>query len=101
MYTVLLPVATALIIIGAALNVSAGTGQMALIGHLKEDWTQQLPFRLRYNRYNGFSRTCYQILAILYYISKAIVILAICGACCIFTVVCTVFNRIWRKIKHS
>ena len=101
MYTALLPVAIALIIIGAALNVSAGTGQTALIGHLSEDWTHRLPFRLRNNRYNGFSRTCYQILTILYYTAKAFVILAICGAYCIFTVVCAVTNWIWRKIKHS
>ncbi|MCI5898284.1 MAG: hypothetical protein MRZ82_04715 [Firmicutes bacterium] len=71
----LLSVSMAFIIAGIVLKVSSETGQMVLIEHLKEDWAYRLPFRLRNNRYRGLSRPSYQLLAIIYYIIKAIVII--------------------------
>ena len=97
---VLLSVSMAFIIAGIALKVSAETGQMVLIEHLKEDWTYRLPFRLRNNRYRGLSRPSYQLLAILYYIFKAVVILTLCAYYYILAGVCVVIKWIWRKIRH-
>jgi hypothetical protein len=75
----LLSVAIAFIIAGVALKVSAETGQMVLIEHLKADWTYRLPFHLRNNRYRGLSRPSYQLWVILYYFAKGIFIIALCG----------------------
>lgn len=48
---------------------------MILIDTLRTDWSSRLPFHLKYNRYIGLARTCFQLLAILYYILKAIILL--------------------------
>ncbi len=91
----------AFIIAGVALKASAETGQMILLEHLKEDWTHRLPFHLRNNRYRGLSRPCYQLLAILYYLAKAVVIIALCGYYYILAGACVVIKRTWRKIRCS
>lgn len=91
----------AFIIAGVALKVSAETGQMVLIEHLKDDWTYRLPFHLRNNRYRGLSRPSYQLLAILYYLAKAIVIIALCGYYYILAGLYIAIKWIWGKIKHS
>ena len=75
----ILSVCLAFVIAGVVLKVFTETGEMVLIEHLKEDWTYRLPFRLRNNRYRGLSRPSYQLLAILYYIFKAVVILTLCA----------------------
>ena len=89
------------IIAGVALMISAETGQMILIEHLKEDWMYRLPFHLRNNRYSGLSRLSYQLLTILYYIAKAIVIIALCGYYYILAGFFIAIKWIWRKIRHS
>ena len=94
---VLLSVSMAFIIAGIALKVSAETGQMVLIEHLKEDWTYRLPFRLRNNRYKGLSRPSYQLLAILYYIFKAVVILTLCAYYYMLVGVIIAGKWIWKK----
>lgn len=91
----------AFIIAAVALKVSVETGEMVLIEHLKEDWTYRLPFRLRNNRYRGLSRPSYQLLAILYYLMKALVILALCGYYYILVGLCIAVRWIWRKIKDA
>ena len=75
----ILSVCLAFVIAGVVLKIFTETGEMVLIEHLKEDWTYRLPFRLRNNRYRGLSRQSYQLLAILYYIFKAVVILTLCA----------------------
>lgn len=48
---------------------------MILLEMLKLDWSDRLPYHLRYNRYRGLSRTCFQMLVILYYSVKAVLLL--------------------------
>lgn len=98
---ILFSMGIAFIIAGVALKVSLETGQMVLIEHLKDDWTYRLPFRLRNNRYSGLSRPSYQLLAILYYLAKAIVIIALCGYYYILAGLYIAIKWILRKIRHS
>ena len=95
---VVFSISAAFIIAGAALKVSAETGEMVLIEHLKEDWICRMPFRLRYNRYIGFSRTCYQLFVILYYTVKALAILALCVYYWILAGLCILVKWLWRRI---
>ena len=74
-----LSVCLAFIVAGVVRKIYVETGEMVLLEHLKDDWTYRLPFRLRNNRYRGLSRLSYQLLAILYYIVKAIFILPFCA----------------------
>ncbi len=48
---------------------------MILIDIVKTDWIDRLPYHLRFNRYCGFARTCFQILVILYYCVKSLILL--------------------------
>lgn len=98
---ILFSISMAFVIAGVALKIHAETGQMILLEHLKEDWTYRLPFRLRNNRYSGLSRPSYQLLAIIYYILKAIVIIALCGYYYILAGVIIVIKWIWRELRHS
>lgn len=97
----LLSVCLVFFIAGVVLKIYVETGQMVLIEHLKDDWAYRLPFRLRNNRYRGLSRPCYQLLAILYYIVKAIVILTLCAYYYILVGVLVAIKWIWRKIQCS
>lgn len=96
----LFAVSIASLIAGIALKTFAETGQMLLIEHLKDDWTYRLPSRLKNNRYRGLSRPCYQLLAILFYITKDIVIIALCGYSYILAGFYIAVKWIWRKLKH-
>lgn len=98
---ILISISIAFIIAGIALRASAKTGKMVLIEHIKEDWTYRLPFRLRNNRYRRATRVCYQLLAILYYIVKAIIILALCVYYYILAGVCIAIRWVWRKIRQK
>ena len=97
----LLSIGMAFVIAGVALKISSETGEMVLIEHLKDDWTYRLPFRLRNNRYRGLNRLSYQLLAILYYIFKAIVILELCVFYYILVGVIIASKCLWRKIQYS
>ena len=97
----ILSVCLAFVIAGVVLKVFTETGEMVLIKHLKEDWAYRLPFRLRNNRYRGLSRPSYQLLAIIYYIIKAIVIITLCAYYYILAGVCLVIKWLWRKIRYS
>jgi len=48
---------------------------MILLETLKLDWSVRLSYHLRHNRYRGLSRTCFQLLVILYYSVKAVLLL--------------------------
>ncbi len=48
---------------------------MFLIETIKEDWSYRLPERLKYNRYRGTNRICYQFLCLLYYPIKTLLLL--------------------------
>lgn len=65
---------------------------MLLIEIIKEDWAERLPFHLHMNRYLGLSRTCFQLLAIIYYSIKAILLL-------LLSVYYFFFMGIWLVIK--
>jgi len=95
----LLSISIAFIIAGIALKVSAETGQMVLIEHLKEDWTYRLPFRLRNNRYRGASRVCYPIWVVLYYFVKAVFIIILCGYYYILAGLIFAIRSMWEIIK--
>lgn len=97
----ILSMCLAFIIAGIVRKIYVETGEMVLIEHLKEDWTYRLPFRLRNNRYRGLSRPSYQLLAILYYFAKAIVILAFCAYYYILAGILITIKWIWRKIQQS
>lgn len=86
------------IIAGIALKISAETGEMVLIEHMKADWKYRLPFHLKNNRYRGANRPSYQLLAILYYIIKSIVIIALCGYYYILAGVIIAIKWIWKTI---
>lgn len=48
---------------------------MFLIETIKDDWEYRLPERLKYNRYRGTNRLCYQFLCLLYYPIKTLLLL--------------------------
>ena len=48
---------------------------MFLIETIKEDWSYRLLERLKYNRYRGTNRICYQFLCLLYYPIKTLFLL--------------------------
>ena len=98
---VILSLLIAFSIAGVALKISTETGQMVLIEHLKDDWMYRLPYRLRNNRYVGVNRPCYQLLAIIYYSIKAIVIIALCGYYYILAGVCIAIKWLWQEIKNT
>ena len=95
-----LSIGLAFIIAAIMLIISAQTGQMVLIEHLKEDWIYRLPFQLKNNRYRGLSRSCYQLLATLFYIAKAIVILALCGYYYILAGILILIKWVWTTIAN-
>ena len=97
----LLSVCLAFIVAGVVHKVYIETGEMVLLEHLKDDWTYRLPFRLKNNRYRGLSRLSYQLLAILYYIVKAIVIITLCAYYYILVGILVAIKYIWRKIQCS
>lgn len=97
----ILSVCLAFVIAGVVRKIYVETGEMVLIEHLKEDWAYRLPFRLRNNRYRGLSRPSYQLLAIIYYVIKAIVIITLCAYYYILAGACTVIKWFWRKIRYS
>lgn len=76
------------------------TGEMVLLNHLKDDWTCRLPFRFKNNRYRGLSRTCYQLLAVLYYIVKSMIILVLCAYYYVMVGILVAIKWIWRMRKH-
>ena len=88
------------VIAGVVLKISAETDRMVLIEHLREDWTYRLPFYLRNNRYRGLSRWSYQLLAILYYIFKAIAIIVLCGYYYILVGLHIAIRCIFGKIRY-
>ena len=65
---------------------------MRLLEIIRTDWTERLPFHLRMNRYRGLSRNCYQLLAILYYSYKAILLFCL-------SIYYFFFKGIWLAIK--
>ncbi len=95
----LLSVCLVFMIAGVVLKISVETGEMVLLEHLKDDWVYRLPFRLRNNRYRGLSRLSYQLLAILYYIVKAVVILTLCAYYYILLGILGASKWVWRKIQ--
>ena len=48
---------------------------MIIIKTIKEDWSYRLPEKLKYNRYSGTNRLCYQFLCLLYYPIKTLLLL--------------------------
>ncbi len=96
-----IPATFAFILAGIALVISKRIGQMVLIEQMKDDWKYRLPFRLTNNRYVGLSRTCYQLLAIMYYIVKDVFFLALCVYYYILLAFCIVIKWILKKIKRS
>lgn len=48
---------------------------MSIWDYLRDDWEERLPYHLRYNRYRGTSRICFQLLCLLYYAVKLVLIL--------------------------
>ena len=74
----LLSVCLAFAAAGVVRKICVEAGEMVLLEHLKDDWTDRLPFRLKHNRYRGLNRSSYQLLAILYYTGKAGMILMLC-----------------------
>lgn len=94
----------AVIVAGVALIVFAEIGQrvaIALIDHLKEDWTYRLSFRLQNNRYRGLSRLCYPLWVILYYFVKAVFIIELCVFFYMMSGLGFIVRWIWRIIKYS
>ena len=74
---------------------------MNILGYLRDDWCVRLPNHLRYNHYHGMSRPSYQLLCVLYYTIKLLVVLLTTGviaACWYFVlgvgaVLCFFFDR--------
>ena len=99
-YEILITVGTVALFLSCILAVfSSKDGKTVLWDSLIEDWTERLPFRLRYNRYKGASRFCYQLLVILYYTVKAILILILCAYDCMLRAIFAAIKWIWRKIR--
>lgn len=65
---------------------------MRLLEIIRTDWTERLPFHLHMNRYRGLARLCFQILAILYYSCKAILLF-------LLSIYYFFFKGIWLAIK--
>lgn len=95
----ILSICLAFVIVGVIRKIYVDTGEMVLLEHLKDDWTYRLPFRLRNNRYRGLSRPSYQLLAILYYIVKAIIILALCAYYYVLVGFLIAMKWIWNEIR--
>ena len=101
MATVIVPLLTAcfvFFVVGIVRKIQIETGRMVLFEHLKDDWTYRLPFRLKNNRYIGLSRPCYQLLAILYYFVKSIIILIFCAYYYVLVGIFIAIKWIWRKL---
>jgi len=96
---VILPLGFGFIIAAFVLYVYIETGQMVLLEHLKDDWRYRIGDRLRNNRYRGASRTCYQMLVILWYIIKAFAILAFCGYSYILIGLYYLIKWIWERFR--
>ena len=67
---------------------------MKLLEIIIIDWRERVPFHLRVNRYRGFSRTCFQILAILYYSFKTMLLFSI-------ALLYLYFKGLWFVIKWA
>lgn len=70
---------------------------MSILTHIKEDWRHRLPYRVRYNRYRGMSRTSYAILSFLYYVIKDLILL-VSWAC--FRLLKLIFWDLWRGLYY-
>lgn len=73
---------------------------MIFIDALKQDWSLRLPYHLRNNRYCGFARTCFQILTVLYYSVKAVILLELAFLYAVFTGLCNMVKWLYNK-GHS
>ena len=95
----LLSVCLAFAAAGVVRKIYVETGEMVLLEHLKDDWTDRLPFRLKHNRYRGLNRSSYQLLAILYYMGKAVMILALCVCYYILAGILAAIKEIGRGMR--
>lgn len=66
-----------------------------VLQHVKDDWTCRLPYRIRYNRYRGLSRSSYAILCLVYYPIKDLFLLVMA---IVAFVIKFIFWDIWKWI---